>query len=49
MLHVAPHGFYNFSAVFADLGLDVVGISLYGELVPAPPNRIVSVSELKQG
>jgi len=47
--HVQATGFYNFSAVFADLGLDVVGISLYGELVPAPPNRIVSVSELKQG
>jgi len=47
--HLGATGFYYYSALFADLGLDVIGISLYGQLVPSPPNRILSVSELTQG
>lgn len=33
--------------VFADLGLDLVGISAYFELVATPPNRVLSVTELE--
>ncbi|MDX1492387.1 MAG: hypothetical protein R3332_13990 [Pseudohongiellaceae bacterium] len=33
--------------IFDDLGLDVVGISAYFDLVDSPPNRIMSVAELE--